>query len=117
MTRMGFTRRPILDASGQCMPCGLKACIVLVAQRIWIFPQITLALGGGTVRLDALVYYRGSWYGIEIDGPSHQDKEWDKRRDEALGFPVLRFTSEQIKSLRFASILLERLHLSTKAAA
>lgn len=105
-----FPHHPLLDASGQCLGVARRAALMLPSGWL-LFPQITVLVAQVRIRLDCLAFNTRAkrWVGIEFDGPSHTQSDWDARRDAQLSIPVVRFRSEEILGGQFPRIFEDRL--------
>ena len=114
---MSFPYHPIVNENFKPISMARRAAFVLDG---WIFwPQVNLLINGVKVRLDLLGFNGKRWAAVEGDGEHHDNprqREWDAKRDRSLGFPVLRFTKDEILGGNFIPLLRGRL-LSLEAEA
>jgi transcriptional regulator with XRE-family HTH domain len=109
LVAMSFPHHPLIAENRRPMSMARRAALVLDDWILW--PQVNLLVNGRKVRLDLLAYNGHYWVGIELDSKLHEaQRAYDLKRDQALGFPVCRFTQEEIFSRKFPALLLARLN-------
>lgn len=112
----GFRKQPLLDRLGQALGERVLAGLRWTCPEfdVMLWPQISLQTAQGTFRPDfLLLLHRGQavqWLGIEIDGPHHKFKD-EEYRSQVLGIDLLRFTTQEVKSLDFVALLKAQLKL------
>ncbi len=91
-------------------PLGLARRAAIHFEGWLLWPQVNFLLNHRRIRADLLAHKKGVWVAGEMDGPLHrQQSQYDKRRDEQLKIPVVRFSEEEILSGRFIEIFRERM--------
>ncbi|MBX3169966.1 MAG: helix-turn-helix transcriptional regulator [Candidatus Eremiobacteraeota bacterium] len=91
-------------------PLGLARRAAIYFEDWLLWPQINFLLSHRRIRVDLLAHQKGVWVANEMDGPLHnQQFDYDRRRDEQLKIPVVRFCEAEILSGQFIDIFRERM--------
>lgn len=106
----GFNKHMLLDLKGRSLGARHWPCLLYHAPNITLcyWPQLTHQSETATYRIDALLYYNGRWFILELDGTGH-DPTFNETRSKMLGLPEIRFTSAELLKKDCFPLLLERL--------
>ena len=109
LVAMSFPHHPLISEKRKPMSMARRAAFILDDWVLW--PQVNLLVNGRKRRIDLLAYNGQRWVALESDGGLHElQKAYDLKRDQELGFPVIRFTQAEIMSGNFANLLRARLN-------
>lgn len=109
LVAMNFPHHPLINDKRKPMSLARRAALILDNWIIW--PQVNLLINGRKVRVDLLAYNGKRWIALELDGRLHETRTaLDLRRDEALGFPVIRFQQTEVLNANFAALVRARLN-------
>ncbi|MFN8609613.1 MAG: helix-turn-helix domain-containing protein [Vulcanimicrobiota bacterium] len=109
LVAMSFPHHPLITEKRSPMSMARRAALLLDDWILW--PQINLLVHGRKVRVDLIAYNGRRWVAVELDGVLHQGQRLaDQKRDQALGFSVIRLTQEEVVSGDFVYLLRSRLN-------